>query len=490
MDDTSFAPPKSELQFAGGFGDFEDGNDVTLEIKDDQDNVIETFALAGEGQGEVYRDENGTYLFFSGTDETTEVDISAIGNVIFGDFFGGSLEIETTGSIEGGDVVLDDEDNSDEESGLVLKSALEFGAITGYEFNGYDVVDFGDVEVVDINYYGNVVGNLIDDNGKEKAFLYNGAGLFTLNAFESSEFYAINDRGDIVGEASTQPFIIPNGGVITPLGFTAGENYRAIGYIRDINNYGNVAAYIFNLSQVLDAPDLINAYYLSSEQSVNIGNLLNSSDTRAFGLNDLGQVVGSNKDSKIAFLYSDGTATSLGALPGHSVSQAYEINNQGQIVGASYNGQGAERAFFYSDGIMQDIGVDYSGNLYERSGIDINNLGQVVVTSKDNKPFVYQDETLTNINDLINPEFVSDGITLTKAQGINDRGQIIAQGEFLGENHGYLLNPLLLPLYGSSINIGNISTYGDSVLLEGGEITLSGEVIKTRGGSQTFNGVK
>jgi len=492
LNDASFAPPKSELQFAGGFGDFEGGNDVTLEVKDDEDNIIETFALVGEGQGEVYRDEDGTYLFFSGTDETTEVDISAIGNVTFGDFFGGSLEIETTGSIEGGDVVLDDEDNTDE-SALLLKSGLESGVITGYEFNGYDLVDFGDVEVVDINYYGNVVGNLIDDE-KEKAFFYNGAGLFTLNAFDSSEFYAINDRGDIVGEASTQevstqPFIIPNGGAITPLEFTAGENYRAIGYIRDINNYGNVASYIFNIAQVPSAPDLINAYYLSSEQSVNIGDLLNSEDTRAFGINDLGQVVGSNKDSKIAFLYSDGVATSLGALPGHSVSQAYEINNQGQIVGVSYNGQGAERAFFYSDGIMQDIGVDYSGNLYERSGIDINNLGQVVVTSKENEPFVYQDGTLTNINDLINPEFVSDDITLTKAQGINDRGQIIAQGEFLGENHGYLLNPTFLPIDGSSINIGNISTYGDSVLLDGGKITLSGETVKTRGGSQTFDGV-
>ncbi len=131
LDDTSFAPPKSELQFAGGFGDFEGGNDVTLEIKDTEGNIIETFALSGEGQGEVYRNEEKVYLFFSGTDETTEVDISANGNVTFGDFFGGSLEIETTGSIEGGDILLDDEDDT-EEPGLVLKSGLEGGAIVDY----------------------------------------------------------------------------------------------------------------------------------------------------------------------------------------------------------------------------------------------------------------------------------------------------------------------------------------------------------------------
>ena len=192
LNDTSFAPPKSELQFEGGFGDYEGGNDITLEIKDTEGNIIETFALSGEGQGEVYRDEEGVYLFFSGTDETTEVDISAIGNVKFGDFFGGSLEIETTGSIEGGDVLLDDEDNT-KESGLVLKSGLEAGTTDNYQLDGYDLIDFGDVQMVDINYNGNVVGNFIDNDGEEKIFLYNGAGVFTLNAFSYSEAFAIND---------------------------------------------------------------------------------------------------------------------------------------------------------------------------------------------------------------------------------------------------------------------------------------------------------
>ncbi len=487
LNDISFAPPKSELDLIGGFGDFAGGNDVTLEVKNTDGEVVETFALTGEGQGEVYRDEENAYLFFSGTDETTNVDISSVSNIKFGDYYGDSLDIETTGSIDGGDVVLSDE--SVAETGLALKAGIEGGAILDYEFGGYNLLDFGDVEVVDVNYFGNVVGNLIDDDGQEKAFFYNGAGLFTLNAFYTSQAYGINDRSDIVIQATPSPgedsqgFIAPNGGAITPLGVIAEENTRTFNFIRDINNSGSVAAYLFSQYPTPATPDTISAYYLSTTEVTNIGNLLGSRDTRAFGINDLGQVVGSNKDTGIGFVYGDGVARSIGTLPGDSGSIAYAINNQGQIVGTSY-GENGSRAFIYSDGIMEDIGLFYAGSVNERSGIDLNNLGQVVLGN-----YIYEEGELSNINNLLNSQTVPEGLSITRAKGINDRGQIIAQGTFEGENHGYLLNPSFLPIYQDDfINIGNISTYGDSVLLDGGEITLEGEKIRTRGGDISFNG--
>ncbi|NJL51733.1 MAG: hypothetical protein HC930_05030 [Hydrococcus sp. SU_1_0] len=78
---------------------------------------------------------------------------------------------------------------------------------------------------------------------------------------------------------------------------------------------------------------------------------------------------------------------------------------------------------------------------------------------------------------------------LTDAQGINDRGQIIAQGTFRGSERGFLLNPTFDVVYGgNNINVGNISTFGDTVLLQGGKINLTGEAIATRGGKITFDG--
>jgi probable HAF family extracellular repeat protein len=173
--------------------------------------------------------------------------------------------------------------------------------------------------------------------------------------------------------------------------------------------------------------------------------LLNSRDTRAFGINDLGQVVGLNGDTGKAFLYDNGVVKELGALPGGSYSTAYEINNQGQIVGSADNSEGSQ-AFIYSNGVMQNIGIPYVGGLQSRYGIDINNLGQVVVTSSDRKPYIYQNGILTNLNDLIDPALIDAGVTLTYVKGINDRGQFITQGTISGKKRGFLLNPMQLVL--------------------------------------------
>ena len=164
VNDTSFAPPQSKLTFQGGFGDFNGGNDVTLEIKDTDGNVAETFRLTGEGQASLYRDEEYQYIFFSGVDETTKIDIDSTSNIKFGNYIGDSLKIETTGSIEGGDIILSEPD----ETGLVLKSGLE--SASSSKFAAYDVINVSYIpgfddrviysRATDINNYGNVVGEV------------------------------------------------------------------------------------------------------------------------------------------------------------------------------------------------------------------------------------------------------------------------------------------------------------------------------------------
>ena len=136
---------------------------------------------------------------------------------------------------------------------------------------------------------------------------------------------------------------------------------------------------------------------------------------------------------------------------------------------------------------MQDMGVSYTGNSESRVGIDINNLGQAVVTSAEGVPFVYQDGVVTNINNWLRPEVLDLGYTITEAKGINDRGQIIAQGTLDGSERGFLLNPTFQEV-NRNINVGNISTFGETVLLEGAEVYLDGSSIVTQGGNITFDG--
>ena len=198
VNDTSFAPPQSQLQFQGGFGDYDGGDDVTLEIKDTDGNVVETFALRGEGQASLYRDEEHQYVFFSGTDETTKVDIDSVSNIKFGNYLGDSLKIETTGSIDGGDVVLNDE-NIEEDSGLTLRAGIDTENSVSNVFDGYTLIDFYDREMVDINNYGQIVGN-DDFIGRDEFFFYNGQSLYYLPGYYSSRAFGINDYAQMVGE--------------------------------------------------------------------------------------------------------------------------------------------------------------------------------------------------------------------------------------------------------------------------------------------------
>lgn len=517
VNDTSFAPPQSELQFQGGFGDYDGGNDVPLEIKDNDGNVIETFKLSGEGQASLYRDEEYQYVFFSGVDETTNVDIDSTSNIKFGDYIGDSLEIETSGSIEGGDIVLNDE-NTEVDSGLTLRAGIDTENSVGSVFDGYTLVDFNTHrEMVDINYYGQIVGN-DTFSGTETFFFYDGQRVNYLPGYESSRAFGINDYNQMIGEGVSLtsddphvPFLVFGNGTVEE--FTYGEGgagrpspnssgadvvytYDPLAHPRDINNFVEIASYQLNTLPENAPPELQPRSFEDAIfqtpggiGAVNIGyELLNSDNSRAFGINNPGNVVGINRETDRAFVFNreDNSVTNLGTLPGGDYSAAYAINDVGQVVGVSTSGSGS-RAFIYENGIMKDMGVSYTGNPESRVGIDINNLGQAVITSAEGEAFVYQDGVVTNINNWLRPEVLDLGYTITEAKGINDRGQIIAQGTYDNSERGFLLNPTFQEV-NRNIKVGKISTFGETVLLEGAEVYLEGKTIVTQGGNITFDG--
>jgi hypothetical protein len=111
--------PSSSWVFQGKFGDFDGGNDVPLNIKDANNQIVETFSLTGDGYGEVFKDDLYEYVFFSETNETTAVEILAINNLKFDDYIGSTLKVETEGSITAGDITLKNTDSTDT-PGLIL----------------------------------------------------------------------------------------------------------------------------------------------------------------------------------------------------------------------------------------------------------------------------------------------------------------------------------------------------------------------------------
>ena len=102
------------------------------------------------------------------------------------------------------------------------------------------------------------------------------------------------------------------------------------------------------------------------------------------------------------------------------------------MAGFARTSSGANHAFLYSNGTMQDLGTlpGFDGS----DAMGINASGQVVgwnyveATNVDHA-FLYSQGTMVDLNTLISP---AAGWTLAYASAINDSGQIVGWGSDSG----------------------------------------------------------
>jgi probable HAF family extracellular repeat protein len=124
----------------------------------------------------------------------------------------------------------------------------------------------------------------------------------------------------------------------------------------------------------------IRAFMWQSGTLTDLGVLPGGNDSVAVGINNSGQVVGrsSSSDGDRAVFWEAGTIASLGILPGASGrSEATAINDAGQITGWSDTATGASHAFLFQSGNMTDLGTFPNGFTNQSVGADINKFGVV-----------------------------------------------------------------------------------------------------------------
>jgi len=314
----------------------------------------------------------------------------------------------------------------------------------------YGIVDLGTLggttEAYALNGLGHAVGMSQNAQGNFHAFRWVGGvmtdlGTISTDTSASSQGFAINDAGQVVGtsgtigNASRWSFLWQAGAMASITGNQA----------FDINESGQIVVFDNALSR---------SFLWENGLTTNLGSL--GGGAAAWGINNAGHVVGDSNiapewwSARHAFLWRNGAMSDLGTLAGGN-STAQDVNNFGQVVGWS-----GTQAFLWQNGAMTGLQTTFPDNSYAYA---INDTGKIVGYTESNiggnpRASLWDNGKLIDLNTLIP---ANSGWVLTRARDINNAGQIVGYGSLGGATRGFLLNPVTTPA-----NAGPTITAGPS----------------------------
>jgi probable HAF family extracellular repeat protein len=247
--------------------------------------------------------------------------------------------------------------------------------------------DEENTEPAAINDAGQVVGSSISPNGDRHAFIWANGVMRDLGSLGAASIATgINASGQVIGETyvsgGPHAFLWQNG-TMRDLGTLGGSDSRAWG----INRAGDV------VGQSRLANGSVRAFIWRNGVMKRIESM-ETFVARAWDINNSGVITGDfhrPKKSDHAFSWKNGVLKDLGTLGG-PVSFGRAINNAGTILGWSRTASGAAKYFIYRDGKMTDIGAV--------TGADIGARDQVVGTITRNRnpiAVVWRDGVITEV---------------------------------------------------------------------------------------------
>jgi probable HAF family extracellular repeat protein len=318
----------------------------------------------------------------------------------------------------------------------------------------YTITDLGFSNGVGINNSGVVVGG-----SGGYVFLSNGTTMTNLGALGIPT--AINASDEVTGftPGAVEQGFLYNGTTTINIG-TLGGSTEAYG----INASGEVVGASF-LTKPPGQPSQFDAFLYDGTTMTDLGDgpcgsdAISGSPTNAYayGINDSGEIAGTSINPRAhggcirAFLYN-GSATIAIPTLGGDFNDAYAINNNGEVTGRSLTaGNKSYNAFLYNRTTTIDLGT-LGGTINGAVGLAINDSGEVVGQSQlaagGEHAFLYDGSSMLDLNNLIAvTDPLYNEVVFYSATGINDTGQIVANGCYIsgplnGRCHAFRLDPV------------------------------------------------
>lgn len=329
--------------------------------------------------------------------------------------------------------------------------------------DGYD-----NINVRDLNDDGIAVGSVFNNHTTpylHRGFIYQTGTVSVLpqiSGYQSSDAWELNRSKQVVGRmfATNEQFagsltVVWESGTIVAT--APSHNDGRLEAECGINDHGDfTASYTTNNSP-------------RRAFAVVDGQFFECGTGTATSINNSNQVVGQMPP---AFLWSQsgGSVNLVDPANGTNLYTAYKITDSGTVVG-TYSTNASAQAYLLANGNVNHIGT-LGGP--RSAPLDLNDFGYVVGyanTTNQTFPgfyvsaaFVYNPaEGILNLNSLIP---TNSGWTLTEASGINNRGEIVANGKLNGASRSALLSPL--PPQIESITLSNcVVSIGVNHLLVG-----------------------
>ncbi len=292
----------------------------------------------------------------------------------------------------------------------------------------------------DINDAGDVVGysdgaRLLCD--RRNAFIWRNGELIPLEPFcTGSEAHAINSAGQVLGnvvtglcgaDAEVLPVIWHNGE--RTLLCTAGQ---IGGSFMDINDLGTA---LFTVSRRVNDRH-VHYLYESGTGIYTEGPLL----YEAFAVNSSHRVVGSvfvEPNSLHGAIWENGMVIDIGTFGGR-LTFAFGINEQGHVVGYSDVTGDVPHAFLWTGSDLLDLGAGYARDINESMDI-VGMTGDLCGQEVAQSAALWKGGRVFHLNCQIPP---GTGWSLREPMAINNKGQIVGQGRYNGNERAFLLNPV------------------------------------------------